>query len=71
MLQLAIRLAKDYDGCTGVLVDAKAEAVAFYEKLGFVPLEGCLRPIRRSAGTNADVPVGRRFGQPLGVPPGR
>ena len=38
VLQLAIRLAKDY-GCTGVLVDAKAEAVAFYGKLGFVPLE--------------------------------
>jgi GNAT superfamily N-acetyltransferase len=38
VLQLAIRLAKDY-GCTGVLVDAKGEAVAFYEKLGFVPLE--------------------------------
>ncbi|MGH9885346.1 MAG: GNAT family N-acetyltransferase [bacterium] len=38
VLQLAIRLARDY-GCTGVLVDAKAEAEAFYEKLGFVPLE--------------------------------
>jgi GNAT superfamily N-acetyltransferase len=38
VLQLAIRLAKDY-GCTGVLVDAKAEAVASYGKLGFVPLE--------------------------------
>ena len=38
VLQLATRLAKDY-GCTGVLVDAKAEAVAFYGKLGFVPLE--------------------------------
>lgn len=38
VLQLAIRLANDY-GCTGVLVDAKAEALAFYGKLGFVPLE--------------------------------
>jgi GNAT superfamily N-acetyltransferase len=38
VLQLAVRLASDY-GCTGVLVDAKAEAIAFYGKLGFVALE--------------------------------
>lgn len=38
VLQLALRLANDH-GCTGVLVDAKAEAVGFYEKLGFMPLE--------------------------------
>ncbi len=38
VLQLAIQLAKDY-GCTGVLVDAKGEAVPFYERLGFVPLD--------------------------------
>jgi hypothetical protein len=26
-------------GCLGVVVDAKPEAVAFYEKLGFIALE--------------------------------
>ncbi len=38
VLQLALRLANDY-GCTGVLVDAKADAVSFYEKFGFMTLE--------------------------------
>ena len=38
VLQLALRLADDY-GCVGLLVDAKAEAVSFYEKLGFMALE--------------------------------
>jgi len=38
VLQLALRLANDY-GCTGVLVDAKADAVGFYEKLGSMPLD--------------------------------
>jgi GNAT superfamily N-acetyltransferase len=31
---------RDALGCIGVVTDAKPEAVAFYEKLGFVPLEG-------------------------------
>jgi GNAT superfamily N-acetyltransferase len=35
---LAQQMAVDY-GCVGVVVDAKPEAVAFYEKLGFIPLE--------------------------------
>jgi hypothetical protein len=26
-------------GCTGVVVDAKPEAVSFYEQFGFAPLE--------------------------------
>lgn len=34
---LAHRMALDF-GCIGVIVDAKPDAVAFYEKLGFVPL---------------------------------
>lgn len=34
---LAHRMAADF-GCVGVVVDAKPEAVAFYEKLGFVAL---------------------------------
>ena len=38
VLQLALRLADDY-GCVGVLVDAKPDAVSFYEKLGFMTLE--------------------------------
>jgi GNAT superfamily N-acetyltransferase len=35
---LAAQMADDV-GCVGVVVDAKPEAVAFYEKLGFVRLE--------------------------------
>jgi GNAT superfamily N-acetyltransferase len=38
VLVLAQRMARDV-GCVGVVVDAKPEAVPFYEKLGFVPLE--------------------------------
>ena len=37
MLTLAQQLAQSV-GCLGVLVDAKPEAVAFYEKLGFISL---------------------------------
>jgi GNAT superfamily N-acetyltransferase len=38
VLLLATRMADDF-GCAGVLVDAKPDAVAFYEKLGFVRLQ--------------------------------
>lgn len=38
VFQLAIQMADDL-GCVGVVVDAKPEAVAFYEKLGFVALD--------------------------------
>lgn len=31
---------RDRLGCIGVVTDAKAEAVRFYEGLGFIPLEG-------------------------------
>lgn len=34
---LAHRMASDF-GCIGVVVDAKPDAVAFYTRLGFVPL---------------------------------
>lgn len=37
VLVLAKRLVEQL-GCAGVLVDAKAEAIAFYGKYGFVPL---------------------------------
>lgn len=34
---LTHRMAEDF-GCIGVVVDAKPEAVSFYERLGFIPL---------------------------------
>jgi GNAT superfamily N-acetyltransferase len=46
-IELAERL-RDEVGCVGLLVDAKPAAVAFYEKLGFVPvslIEGGARNI--------------------------
>lgn len=39
VIVLARQMATDI-GCAGVVVDAKPEAVAFYEKLGFFALEG-------------------------------
>jgi hypothetical protein len=33
---------RDRVGCIGIVTDAKADAVRFYEALGFVPLE-CIR----------------------------
>jgi len=39
VLVLARQMAQDL-GCVGVVVDAKPEAVVFYERLGFVRLEG-------------------------------
>ena len=39
ILVLAMQMADDI-GCVGVLVDAKPESVAFYERLGFLRLEG-------------------------------
>jgi GNAT superfamily N-acetyltransferase len=39
VLELAIE-QRDRQGCVGIVADAKAEAVRFYESLGFVPLEG-------------------------------
>ncbi len=38
VLELALRMARDY-GCTGVLVDAKPEAIGFYAKYGFISVE--------------------------------
>jgi GNAT superfamily N-acetyltransferase len=38
VLKLALRMADDF-GCAGVVVDAKAGAVEFYQTLGFVELE--------------------------------
>ncbi len=38
VLQLSRRMSDNY-GCVGVVVDAKPDAVAFYAKYGFVPVE--------------------------------
>ena len=38
VLVLAAQMADDV-GCVGVVVDAKTDAIPFYEKLGFLPLE--------------------------------
>jgi GNAT superfamily N-acetyltransferase len=38
VLTLAVRLASSY-GCIGVVVDAKPDAVEFYSKYGFIPLD--------------------------------
>lgn len=38
VLLLAEQMATDV-GCVGVVVDAKPDAVGFYEKLGFLPLQ--------------------------------
>lgn len=38
VLLLAARMS-DEVGCVGLVVDAKPDAVAFYEKLGFIHLE--------------------------------
>ncbi len=43
LLRHVLRLALDQRerlGCVGLIVDAKPDAVGFYEKLGFVALEG-------------------------------
>lgn len=38
VLTLAVRMAKDF-GCVGVVVDAKPQAIDFYEKYGFIQVE--------------------------------
>jgi GNAT superfamily N-acetyltransferase len=38
VLKLAVRMATDY-GCFGVVVDAKTDAVEFYAKYGFIPVD--------------------------------
>jgi GNAT superfamily N-acetyltransferase len=38
VLRLAVQMADDY-GCVGVIVDAKPDAVAFYTRYGFLPVE--------------------------------
>jgi GNAT superfamily N-acetyltransferase len=37
VLELAVRMAKDF-GCVGIIVDAKADAVGFYARYGFIPV---------------------------------
>jgi len=46
VLMLAVRMASEF-GCVGVIVDAKPQAIDFYEKYGFIRVEakGHLQPI--------------------------
>jgi predicted N-acetyltransferase YhbS len=43
VLQLALRMADDY-GCVGVVVDAKPDALDFYARYGFTPVEALGAP---------------------------
>lgn len=38
VLKIGVRMANDY-GCVGVVVDAKPDAVDFYARYGFIPLD--------------------------------
>ena len=67
LLGAALRIARQMAervGCIGVIVDAKRDAISFYERYGFEPLEvisGCLH----------DRPVPLPMFLPLGsIPPG-
>ena len=42
VLDLALKMAESV-GCIGVTVDAKASAIDFYRRFGFVPVEGLIR----------------------------
>jgi GNAT superfamily N-acetyltransferase len=58
---LAHRISEEL-GCIGVVVDAKPEAVPFYEKLGFIDLDA-------SAGRLGDRPEPRPMFLELGAIP--
>lgn len=65
MLKQALILAKrtaEAVGCVGVVVDAKAEAVAFYERYGFEPATTVL-------GALGDRPVPTTLFLPLNLIP--
>ena len=54
LLQHVLGLAidqRDRFGCVGVVTDAKADALKFYEALGFQPLEGVLEGLLLSEPT--------------------
>lgn len=69
VLHLAFKMADEY-GCTGAVVDAKPDAVRFYAKYGFIPVEAVegqsdarpvqtsmflgIRAIRLAAGADAE-----------------
>lgn len=38
VFSLSMKMATDY-GCVGILVDAKEDAVPFYERFGFIPID--------------------------------
>lgn len=74
LLRFSIELAeklRDQVGCVGLVVDAKPDAVEFYERYGFVPLQ--VSSGRSAAGRPAPVPMFVALGSvpPLRKPRGR
>ncbi len=49
---------RDQVGCIGVLVDAKPEAVNFYESMGFIPVEGVVEGLLHGQPLPMFLPMG-------------
>jgi GNAT superfamily N-acetyltransferase len=66
VIDLALKMAKDY-GCTGIVVDAKSQAIDFYARYGFVELVAIEGGIGCQTGADADVSgdARDRLGKPV------
>src|SRR5947209_10328005 len=52
VLKLAVRMVHDF-GCIGIVVDAKRDAIAFYEKYGFIAADAIASRDRKSTRLNS------------------